>query len=195
MMISGSYKHIKDQVSPVILPVSPYVIKTTFANVASSDYLYFDFYISKKFFNCWELSPSLSSYRSKFSGIGIQNEGTGWSTGLYSDFALSNFRLNFSINYSSSSTTAQEKTKPEWSTDAGAKLLLLHKALSITLKVSDLFNTRNKNSDNIGTGFTISNNIKETTRIISLSISYFFRLEAQDTMDADKPNDVLPEEF
>ena len=109
--------------------------------------------------------------------------------------SFSNLRFEASINYSSASITAQEKTKPDWSMDAGAKLLLLHKTLSLTLRASDIFNTRNSNNSQSGTGLLITNNIKQTTRIVSLSLSYYFKLEAQEMIEPEIPYDVLPTEF
>jgi len=97
--------------------------------------------------------------------------------------SFSNLKFEANINYSSASYTAQEKTKPDWSVDAGAKLLLLHKALSLTLRATDIFNTRNSNTNTYGTG------------ILSLSISYYFKLEAQEMIEPDIPYDVLPTEF
>ena len=197
MDIFGSYTHYMDQINAVIMPISPLVTMTTYANVASSDVLTTGIFLRKEFFKCLELSPSLSANRSKYSGMGIQNTGQdwSWSSSFDSNIKLSNFRFEADIHYSSSSFSVQQKTKPVWYVDAAAKLLLFHKTLTLTLRTSDLFNTRNSNSDNIGTGFIITNNIKQTTRIISLSISYFFKLEAQEIIEPDKPVDVLPEEF
>jgi hypothetical protein len=197
MDISGNYMHYKDQINSVIAPVSPLITMTTYANVASSDILSLNIFLRKEFFKCLELSPSFSANKSKYSGTGIQNTGQDWSWSSIFNFnlKLGNFRFEADINYSSSALSVQQKTKPVWYVDAAAKLLLLHKALTLTFRATDLFNTRNSNSDNIGTGFIITNNIKQTTRIFSLSLSYFFRLEAQEIIEPDKPNDVLPDEF
>lgn len=195
MRILCGYANFKDQVNAVIIPVSSLVTKTTYANVASSDNLLFSIFLSKKFFSCLDLEPAFIATKSKYSGTGVRNEGTSWSSSIYSMLSLSNLRFETSFNYSSSAVTEQTRTKPVWFMDAGVKLLLLHKALSFTLKATDIFNTKNSNSDNYGPDFIITNNIKQTTRIVSLNISYFFRLEAEETIEPDKPLDVLPTEF
>jgi hypothetical protein len=109
--------------------------------------------------------------------------------------SFSDLKFEASINYSSATISAQQKVKPDWSVDAGAKLLLLHKALSLTLRASDIFNTKNSNSNTYGNGIFITNNIKQTTRVISLSLSYYFRLEAQEIIEPEIRPDVLPDEF
>ena len=195
MRVSGGYNLGTDLINSVISPIAPGITKTTFANVASQENLSFRIFLSGKFFNCLDLMPDFDFYKSKYTGIGIKNEGTGWGSSLYSMLSFSNLKFEASIGYSSSSITAQQITKPEWSMDAGAKLLLLHKTLSLTLRVADIFNSRNSNSSQTGTGLFITNNIKQTTRIVSLSLSYYFKLEAQETIEQDIPFNVLPTEF
>jgi hypothetical protein len=195
IQIGGNYSHYKNQVSSVTKPISSIVTMTTYANVASTDQLSLDIYLSKKFFNCLELNPHFTINRSKYSDIGINSEGTGWSSALNSTLLFSNLRFQMNFNYSSPAVTVQSKTNPSWYVDAAAKILFLHKTLSITLRAADLFNTRNNNSNTYSPGLFISNNIKQTTRIISLSLSYYFRIEAKENIEQDKPLDVLPEEF
>jgi hypothetical protein len=195
LSIMSSYSIGTDLISSVISSIAPGITKTTFANVASQDNYSLRISASKNLFNCLDLEPNVSVNKSKYVGIGVQNEGTSWGSSLYSMLSFSNLRFEASINYSSASITAQEKTKPDWSMDAGAKLLLLHKTLSLTLRASDIFNTRNSNNSQSGTGLLITNNIKQTTRIVSLSLSYYFKLEAQEMIEPEIPYDVLPTEF
>jgi hypothetical protein len=193
--ISGGYWKVSDLINSVISPIAPGVTKTSYANIASQENLSFRAYAYKKLFNSLELSSGFNIGKTKFSGVGIQNEGTNWGTYLYSLLSFSNIRFEASINYSSASVSVQEKSKPDWSMDAGAKLLLLNKALSLTLRATDLFNTKNNNTNTSGTGLSITNNIRQTTRIVSLSLSYYFKLEAQETIEIERPFDVLPSEF
>ena len=195
LSIMGSYSIGTNLISSVISPIAPGITKTTFANVASQDNYFLRIHASKNLFNCLDLEPGVSVNKSKYSGIGVQNEGTSWGSSLYSMLSFSNLKFDAIINYSSASFTAQGKTKPDWYVDAGAKLLLLHKTLSLTLRASDIFNTSNSNSSQTSTGLFITNNIKQTTRIVSLSLSYYFKLEAQDTIEPDIQYDVLPSEF
>jgi hypothetical protein len=193
--IGSNYSHYKNQVSAITESVSPTVTMTTYANVAGSDKLSLDLYLSKKFFNCLELSPQLTINSLKYTGLGIKNEGTSLVSIFNSTLLFSNLRFQMNFNYSSSAITAQGKTNPTWSVDAAVKLLLLHKTLSLTLRATDLLNTRKSNSSTSGEGLLITNNIKQTTRIISLNLSYYFRIEAKENIEQDKPLDVLPSEF
>jgi hypothetical protein len=196
LRIIGQYAHSKDIVSTVTSPVSPLVTLTSYANVASSDNYSLSVSIDKdKLFNCLDISPGLSFNKSKYSGVGVQNQGTYWASRIYSMLSLGIFKFDAFFNYSSSSVTAQSTAKPTWYLDAGAKLFLLHKTLTLTLSAHDIFNTSNSNSNQTGSGFIISNNIKQTTRTINLSLSYYFKLEAQETLDIEKTYDVLPTEF
>jgi hypothetical protein len=193
--ISGDYDFNKDIVSSVISPVAQGITKTTFANFANMQNYNVRMFCSTKLFNLLDLNQSFSAGKSKYSGIGVQTEGTSWGSSLYAMLSFSTLKFEADIYYSSASVYVQDKTKPTWSMDASAKLLLLNKTLSLTLRASDIFNTRNSNSSQNGTGLFITNNIKQTTRIISLSLSYFFKLEAQDTIEPEIHYDVLPSEF
>ncbi|MDR3667653.1 MAG: outer membrane beta-barrel protein, partial [Ignavibacteriaceae bacterium] len=153
----SNYNIGRDLISSLIIPVSPGITKTTFANVSGQNVYSIRIFLSKNLFKCLDLEPSFSANKSKYTGIGIQNGGTSWGSSLYSMLSFSNLKFETNINYSSASYTVQEKTKPDWSMDAGAKLLLLHKTLSLTLRASDIFNTRNSNNSQSGTGLLITN--------------------------------------
>jgi hypothetical protein len=195
LRITSGYSKNKNLVSTIITPLSQFVTRTTYANVASSENISFNIFLTEYFFNFWELSPTFTAIKSKYAGIGVQNDGTSWFSILYSMLSFGNFKFETIFNYHSGSYTAQQKTNPTWSMDAGTKLLLLHKTLSLTLRASDIFNTSNSNSNIYGTGIFVSNNVRQKTRIFSLSLSYYFRMEAQEKIEEDKPYDVLPTEF
>ena len=87
------------------------------------------------------------------------------------------------FHYSSQSISAQTNTNGNFVANAGVKMLFFDRALSVTLKASDIFNTSRNNSNSIGTNFYSKSSTSEKAKIFSLYISYFFQSIANEEID------------
>lgn len=75
------------------------------------------------------------------------------------------------------------------------KALFFNRSLSLSLRVEDLFNTRNLNVDRYGTGFYSVNSVRQKTRILSLDISYYFQSKANESLEERPDGDQYGDDF
>ncbi len=127
-----------------------------------------------------DLTGETSSYRSS----------NNWDTRVITSFSLpsqTRFQLNFA--YDSPTVTAQGRSDGSWYMDFTAKQEFLQKSLSLTFKISDIFNSRQVLSYTYGTGFYSSQLNYPEARVLSLTLSYrlnnFKKNPAMDTMGGD----------
>ena len=81
-----------------------------------------------------------------------------------------NFQIN--TNYNSPIITAQGRIKEMFTTDFAVKKDFMDGQLSLTFRVSDVFNTREMDSETFGTNFFTSSYRKRESRVAYLGISY-----------------------
>lgn len=158
------------------------VSQTTYKNISSRESFGIGVSTESTFFNCLRLDPDFSLSKTKYDSPTLYNNSLSWDAGIRSNLSINDFRLMLNFQYSSPSVSMQEKSRSVYYVNAAIKALFFNKALSLTLKADDIFNTKNLNSDRYGTGFRTINNIRQTTRIISLDISYFFQTQADEEL-------------
>jgi outer membrane receptor protein involved in Fe transport len=113
-----------------------------------------------------------------------------WDGRLITSFNLpsqTRFQVNFA--YNSPTVTAQGRAEGNWYMDFTAKQDFLKKSLSVTLKVSDIFASRTRESYSYGSGFYIYEKDRPESRVVSLTLSYrlnnFNKNPALDSMGGD----------
>ncbi|MCX8010252.1 MAG: TonB-dependent receptor [Ignavibacteria bacterium] len=82
--------------------------------------------------------------------------------------------------------TAQTKMKAMYSLDAAVRKDFFNGDLSVTLRVSDIFNTRKFGSETIGNGFSTITERRMDSRIVFLGISYRFNNYRQQLRDRNR---------
>jgi hypothetical protein len=80
--------------------------------------------------------------------------------------------VQVNTNYNSPINTSQGKIKEMFSTDFAVKKDFMDGRLSLTFRVSDIFNTRKFDSQTFGENFLISSTRKMESRVAYLGISY-----------------------
>ena len=96
-----------------------------------------------------------------------------WDGRLITSFNLpsqTRFQLNFA--YDSPTVTAQGRAEGSWYMDFTAKQEFLKRNLSITLKVSDIFASRTRESYSYGENFSSYELREPEARVVSLTLSY-----------------------
>jgi outer membrane receptor protein involved in Fe transport len=96
-----------------------------------------------------------------------------WDGRVMASFKLpsqTQFQLN--TTYDSPTVTAQGRAEGSWYMDFTVKQEFLKKSLSITLKVSDIFASRTRESYSYGAGFYAYEYNQPESRVVSLTISY-----------------------
>ncbi len=169
------YSSKKDIIEPVTEQRDLLTSVTTYKNVASSQNFSGALFSSFKMFEVFNINPVMNLTHSSYSGLAKNNSGFSWGTRIATTVSLKNFRVQMNFTYSSQSFSAQSETRPFFYTDLTAKALFFDRALTVTLKIADLFNSRRNNINLTGANFYQRSGTSMVTRIISLNISYFFQ--------------------
>jgi|GEM_PF-1733183 len=192
--INVSYSLRTNNILPVSRMINSTTTKTTFENLATRKSYGLSFFFDDKVFNWLEIEPYFSVYQTELISPSVNNKGREWNSSISIKSSFEDFVFQFSCRYSSPSYNAQEKSKAAFSADAAAKIFLFDKSLALTLKVNDLFNTSNSNSDTYGAGFSSINSTREKTRIFALDIFYFFNSQAKENI-VEQNSDEVPDDF
>jgi ferric enterobactin receptor len=192
-----NYSKSKDRIESVITQYNMKTSITTYKNLSSFNC--FGASINArgdKIFDFLDLSAWISYSASEYNGSNFNSKGSSWSSSLNTNASFKNLKFQLYFWYSSPSTKAQSKSNDQYSVDAGVKMLFYDRALTVTLKAKDLFNTLKKNSSSFGNGFTSFNISKVPTQIFSLNISYYFQSKAnEDIEDIDRNRFETSDDF
>jgi hypothetical protein len=177
------YSPIKDIIEQVTTQNSLRTATTTYKNLTSSNNLQAYIYGSKTFAGWFKLEPQASVYRLEYGGSNANNSGLAWNASVRSGISFNSLKFQVDFRYSSPEIAAQSKSDPRYCANAAVKVLFLDKQLSLTLKSEDIFNTLSQKRNISGIGFYGINSLKETTRMLSLDIAYFFQSKTDDSID------------
>lgn len=187
------YSSSRDGIQPVSFLINPKVMQTTYENLTTQTSYSIDLYFRNKFFGWLSIEPSFSANGDKVSSPFFNSKGTGWGSSLRTTIAYNNYRFQISFQYTSPSTGSQVIKKESFYANANAKVLLFNKNLSLTLRVTDIFKTKNNNYDNRSLNFSMLNSVREITQIITLDLSYYFQSKANETIE--EPLEEVPDDF
>ena len=188
------YSLITDGIQPVSFLINPKVMQTTYENLTTTKSYSFDLYLRNKFFEWLIIEPRFSANRDEVSSSFFNSKGSGWGSSLHTTIAYNNYRFQINFQYASPSTGSQVIKKESFYANASVKVLLFNKDLSLTLRVTDIFNTKNNNYDKRSMDFSMLNSVREITQIITLDLSYYFQSKANDSLE-ESQSDVVPDDF
>jgi hypothetical protein len=177
------YKNEIDLIEQVTSVESDRITRTTYQNLGKSESYYGSFSVSYRNSKNSGIELSFDGNKNKYEGFQRQNEGTSFSSMLRGYAKFWNMRVGFEMNYSSPSYGAQTKSNSVFYANANIRALFFDKSLTLNLKVTDIFNSRNSNSTNSGTGFNFINSVSETTRVLTLNLSYYFHSTAKEDLE------------
>lgn len=170
------------------------ITRTTYKNVAKSKNYTFGVFANAAIFKSVVIFSDFAVVNKKYEGLQKSYEGTNWNWFLNTSWKANDFRVQLDLNYSSPSYSSQTKTEAVFYSNLALKALFFDKNLALTFKVADIFNSRNSNSVNSGTGFNFINKVSETTRVFSFNVSYFFRSQAKDDFE-ERMKDAYDDDF
>lgn len=182
------YKKTSDIISIVNTLQSNGAIYSTYENIASGVNYGTELVVMQPLAKWWRLQAAFSYYNSSIEGGSasnpINNSGNSWTTRINSNFIISpdlSFQvvgmynspaISFQMGYGGNSVLAQGKVQEMYAIDIAGKKDFYEGKLSLTLRVSDIFNTRKFNSEGTGAGFIMSSARKFDSRVAYLGISY-----------------------
>ncbi len=194
------------------------VLFNTFDNIAKSENYGVEFIWTQPIASWWRLVANFSYFRTKLDGQGIVNvnqDATSWMTRIMSSFTFwDKTQLQVVFNYNSPTITmgggmfgglggggrygtqviAQGKIYEMYGLDLALRKDFFEDKLSVTLRLSDVFNTRKFGGEITGQGFTAKFNRKMDSRILFLGISYKFN-NYQNKRERLNPDEIDQEMF
>lgn len=171
------YRKLNDNITMILEELNEGVILQKMDNVASQETYGLELNASHKIFSWWSLNANYSYFKAKFNGAfpgsEFNNSRGVWSTRFNSMMNLFwGLDLQFNGNYMSSFVMPQGRTKGIFFSDLALKKSFMDKKLSLSFKVSDVFNAMRFKNEISGQGFTIQNSFKPASQVFSLSITY-----------------------
>ena len=149
------------------------VTETTWRNLSKSTSYGIELTAVHPLFEWFRLNGSFSYFNTKFEEPELVKEDFSWIAKLSTIIFLSkDFNLQINANYNSPIVTAQGRIKEVFTTDFAAKKDFLDGQLSVTFRVSDIFNTRKMDSETNGINFFSTSYRKMESRVAFLGISY-----------------------
>jgi len=163
---------------------------TTFENLNKGRWTGVELIYTQNILPFWRTNLTASFYNVQItdnSNSGAENNSNSWTLRAASSFFFSKAtQFQFSFNYNSptlliqqsfrgtGAISSQSKTKEMLWIDLMARQELLENKLSLALRVSDVFNTRNFDSYSKSSNFVIDSKRKMDSRMAFLSLTYNF---------------------
>ena len=149
-------------------------------------------------FKFWDITSTVNVYQSSIKGIDIDSniisrQTLSWNAKIQSSIKLwHNFSFQLIGNYQAPGLTGQGTVQEIYYMDAGLKKdFFKSKKLSLTVNVSDIFNTRQFRLNTSGVGFEQDMTMKRESRILMATLNYKFG--KADTAPKKKAKSDTPE--
>ncbi|GMU95870.1 TonB-dependent receptor domain-containing protein [Ignavibacterium album] len=167
------YRYTNDAITNYTIVNDNGITETTWRNLAKNLSYGLELTLSSPLFEWFRTNTSFTYFRNEFEGLGISNSDYSWLAKMNNTFMLSkDFNFQINLNYNAPTIMGQSKMKEQFATDFAMKKDFLDGQLSLTFRVSDVFNTRKWESETIGQNFVTSSYRKMESRIAYLGISY-----------------------
>jgi outer membrane receptor protein involved in Fe transport len=181
-------RNTTDIISRYVVVNDDGVAMSTYKNIDESENLGLEGVVTQTIAPWWRVNGSASYYSMKLYSDFLDeesSEGDSWSVRATSTWNIGkNIELQLNGNYRSPSVSVgggmrywqsgggQGRTDEMYWLDLGAKMSVLKRKGTITLRVSDLLNTMNFRSETWGPNFTSNIERNHQSRVIYLGFSY-----------------------
>lgn len=153
------------------------VTMTTFQNIASQKNYGSELVGNGRITSWWDYNANVSYFRTDISDpvyvTGVNGYSYSWTGRANTTFKLDK-TLSFQVSYTynSPTVTPQGRSDALYFTDLALKKDFMDGNLSVTLRATDIFNTRKYSGTTYGTGFSLFSEGQRDSRIYYLGISY-----------------------
>jgi len=149
------------------------VTETTWRNLSKSTSYGIELTAAHPLFEWFRLNGSFSYFNTRFEEPQIVKQDNSWISKLSAMiFFAKDFNVQINANYNSPIVTSQGRIKEVFTTDFAVKKDFMDGQLSVTFRVSDIFNTRKMDSETSGINFYSASYRKMESRVAFLGISY-----------------------
>ena len=167
------YKLTNDAINSITFLRDDGVTATTWLNIANSSSYGLELTAAHPLFDWFKLNGSASYFYTRFEQQEIVRKDNSWIAKLSGTILFSkDFNIQINANYNSPLVTAQGNINEVFTTDFAAKKDFMDGQLSVTLRISDIFNTRDMESETNGFNFSSTSYRKMESKVAYLGISY-----------------------
>ncbi len=178
LSVETYYRKTYDKITSITELREDNVMVRTFENLNSDQALGLEMMANLLLTRWWDLMASSNIYHYKVTRLEQDGGGTR-ERNTFNLRANSNFRISKTGTriqltglYNGPSVDAQGSSEAWWMTNIGVRQDFLENALSITLRVSDVFGTMKWASVTEGTNFTSQSEFSRQSPIFGISVSY-----------------------
>jgi len=176
------YRHTKDEIARTITLIDSITTLMSFVNYNKSSSYGGEVLVNSQPFKFWTLNGTFSYYKTEVDasnlGSGQENSGYSWSARGMTSFSLpADFGMQLSYFYHGKRISAQGSFEPFQMMDVSVKKDLFDKKLSVSLRVSDVFNTGKFRANITGDNFTQIFERSRDSRTLFLNLTYKFGQE------------------
>lgn len=163
-------------------------LTVTFQNLNNRDAYGMEFIAKNNLTKWWDVTTNFNFYRNVLNGANLANNfnrsNTAWSLSLLSNMSIPKvMQVQISGNYRGRMVTAQGVMREFYGLNVGFKRNVLKDNGSISLNISDVFNTQQFQIETSGEGFTQESRRKRESQIATLTFSYKFGKLQNDRRD------------
>lgn len=167
------YRNTNDAITNYTVVNDNGITETTWRNLAKSLSYGLELTFSSPVVDWFRTNTSFTYFKNEFEGLSISNSDYSWMAKMNNTFMLSkDFNFQINLNYNAPTIMGQSKMKEQFATDFAMKKDFLDGQLSLTFRLSDVFNTRKWESETIGQNFITTSYRKMESRVAYLGISY-----------------------
>ncbi|MDX1476822.1 MAG: outer membrane beta-barrel family protein [Saprospiraceae bacterium] len=150
------------------------ITRTMPQNLATRDAFGFEFTFSKDILDTWKVDGNLNLFRSITDGGEFGDADTySWQTRMNSRVTLFNkLETQLRLNYRGPQETTQGRSQGTFHADLGMSMDVLKRNGTLTLNVSDVFNTRKRRYVTEGVGFYAEGEFRWRPRSTTLTFTY-----------------------
>lgn len=167
------YRNTVDAITNYTFVKDNGITETTWRNLAKNLSYGLELTLSSPLFDWFRTNTSFTYFKNEFEGLDISNSDYSWLAKMNNTFFISkDFNFQINLNYNAPTIMGQSKMKEQFATDFAVKKDFLDGQLSLTFRLSDVFNTREWESETIGQNFITTSYRKMESRVAYLGISY-----------------------
>jgi outer membrane receptor protein involved in Fe transport len=185
------YRETENMITRVVEIDSLGVSRSTYSNLDKGSSFGIELIVSQGIFKWWKMNGNFSYFGVKFYGssntLDFNDVNTSWTAKVNSSMTFwKSFDVQLSFNYRSSIFTAQNsggyfggsgggsqgKQKANYFFDIGLKKDFFKNKLTLSLRLSDIFNTNTYSLDTQGSNYFSQVNRKRETRVLFFGASY-----------------------
>lgn len=167
------YRNTEDAITSYTFVNENGITETTWKNLAKNISYGLELTLSSPVFPWFRTNTSFTYFKNEFDGLDISTSDYSWMAKMNNTFTLSkDFNFQINMNYDAPRIMGQTKMKEQFATDFAMRKDFLDGQLSLTFRLSDVFNTRKWESETIGQNFITSSYRKMDSRVAYLGITY-----------------------